>query len=218
MFIGLVPGTEDKLNSLIRGNEEIISLDEVPEFSGIPFVNINGGIPLFDDKVMTEEVFEIYGKQDILGRCTEAFALVCRETMPEEERGSISEIIPTGFKNKEYGFIEGGYVYNRCHLIGFQLTGETANAKNIITGTRYMNIEGMLPIENKIADYVSDTGNHVLYRVTPVFYGLDLVARGVQIEAYSVEDGGRGICLNVFVYNVQPGVYIDYLTGETEEE
>ena len=218
LFIGIVPGAEDKINSIIRGEKAVISLEEIPDFSGIPFIEINGNIPVFDNVNEVSESFETYGERDVLGRCTAAFALIGRETMPDEERESIAEIIPTGFKNREYDFIEGGYVYNRCHLIGFQLTGENANERNIITGTRYMNIEGMLPIENKIADYVSETGNHVLYRVTPVFDGLDLVAKGVQIEAFSVEDEGKDVCLNVFVYNVQPGVFIDYLTGETTEE
>lgn len=217
LFIGIVPGAEDKINSIIRGEKAVISLEEIPDFSGIPFIEINGNIPVFDESDITEESFEVYGELDALGRCTKAFANVSRDTMPEEEREPINEVVPTGFINKEYDFIENGYVYNRCHLIGFQLTGENANERNLITGTRYMNIEGMLPIENKIADYISETGNHVLYRVTPVFEGVDLVAKGVQIEAYSVEDKGEDICLNVFVYNVQPGVFIDYLTGETKK-
>ncbi len=216
VFINVYPGAEDMINDFIRKDKDIISIDEVPEYSGLPFVEINGNKPVFDEIYMTEEPFEIYSDLDILGRCGTAFACVCRETMPEEEREPISSVTPTGFINKEYDFIDQGYVYNRCHLIGFQLTGENANEKNLITGTRYMNIEGMLPIENKVADHVDETGDHVLYRVTPVFDGLDLVAKGVQIEALSVEDNGKGLQLNVFVYNVQPGVDIDYKTGETE--
>ena len=215
LFIGIVPGAEDKINSIIRGEKAVISLEKVPDFSGKPFVEINGNIPVFDNVNEVSESFETYGERDVLGRCTAAFALIGRETMPDEERESIAEIIPTGFKNREYDFIEGGYVYNRCHLIGFQLTGENANTRNLITGTRYMNVEGMLPFENMIADYVKETQNHVLYRVTPIFDGNDLVARGVQLEAKSIEDKGKGICFNVYVYNNQPGIIINYSNGKS---
>ena len=135
--------------------------------------------------------------------------------MPTQERESISQVRPTGWQNAEYDFVDGGYLYNRCHLIGFQLTGENANEENLITGTRYMNVDGMLPFENLVADYIQETDQHVRYRVTPVYEGTDLVARGVQMEALSVEDGGEGVCFNVFVYNVQPGIEIDYATGES---
>ena len=157
---------------------------------------------------------ELYGELDALGRCTATFAVVGTETMPTEERGSIGEVRPTGWKMGKYDFVDGKYLYNRCHLLGFQLTGENANVSNLITGTRYMNVEGMLPFENAVADYVHATGNHVLMRATPVFDGDDLVARGVHMMAESVEDGGDGVAFNVFVYNVQPGVVIDYRTGE----
>ena len=150
-----------------------------------------------------------------MGRCGVTYACVGVEIMPTEERGSIGQVKPTGWVTAKYDFVDGKYLYNRCHLIGFQLTGENANTKNLITGTRYMNTEGMLPFENMIADYVKETENHVLYRVTPIFDGENLVASGVQMEAYSVEDDGEGICFNVYCYNVQPGVVIDYATGKS---
>ena len=153
---------------------------------------------------------------DLLGRCGPAEACVGQELMPTEERGAIGMVKPSGWHTVRYdGVVDGKYLYNRCHLIGYQLTGENANERNLITGTRYLNVEGMLPFENQVADYVEETGNHVLYRSTPVFKGLELVARGVQIEAWSVEDGGAGVCFNVYCYNVQPGVEIDYATGES---
>ncbi|MBO5461599.1 MAG: DNA/RNA non-specific endonuclease, partial [Ruminococcus sp.] len=152
-----------------------------------------------------------------LGRCGEAYANICQELMPTEERGNISSVKPSGWVNAEYDFIDGKYLYNRCHLIGFQLAGENANECNLITGTRYFNVEGMLPFENMIADYVKETENHVLYRVTPIYEGSNLVASGVQMEAKSVEDDGEGILFNVYCYNVQPGVEIDYATGESWE-
>ena len=163
-----------------------------------------------------EEVPE-YSELDELGRCGTEEACVGEETMPTEERGNISSIKPTGWKNKDYDNVDGGRLYNRCHLIGFQLTGENANEKNLITGTRYMNTEGMLPFENMVADYVHETDNHVLYRVTPIFDGDDLVASGVQMEAESVEDDGAGVCFNVYVYNVQPQITINYATGDNWE-
>lgn len=198
------------------------SIPDVPEYSGEPYVVINDNTPEFTQAELTTTAFEEYSPLDELGRCGTAEACVGEETMPTEERESISEVTPTGWENEEYDIVDGGYVYNRCHLIGFQLTGENANEENLITGTRYMNTEGMLPFEDMVAEYVHETENHVLYRVTPVFEGDDLVASGVQMEAESVEDNGEGISFNVYVYNVQPDITIDYATGEnwesTEEE
>lgn len=191
-----------------------LSLEEVPEYTGEPYVVLYNNQPGFDLDDLTTQSFESYSDLDHLGRCGVAFANVGIETMPTEERESISEVKPTGWENNSYEFVDGGYVYNRCHLIGFQLTGENANEQNLITGTRYMNVEGMLPFENLVADYVASTGNHVLYRISPIFDGSNLLASGVEMEAMSVEDEGEGICFHVYVYNVQPGVEIDYATGE----
>ena len=174
--------------------------------------------PDFTEEELTETAYEEYSPLDDLGRCREAEACIGVELMPEEDRGDISDIHPTGWQSVRYENVEGGYLYNRCHLIGFQLSGENDNEKNLITGTRYMNTEGMLPFENMVADYVQETENHVMYRVTPVFEGEDLVASGVQMEAESVEDGGEGICFNVYVYNVQPEIGIDYATGYSWQE
>ncbi len=207
------------LLSLLCGCRSSISLDEIPDYSRNASVEINGGDPFFEDDEITSVAFESYSDLDALGRCGVAFACIGIEIMPTEERGEIASITPTGWEyngisnNNQYDFVENNYVYNRCHLIGFQLAGENDNELNLITGTRYMNIEGMLPYENEVADYVEQTGNHVMYRVTPIFNGLDYVARGVLMEAYSVEDNGRGICFCVYAYNVQPGVTIDYFTG-----
>ena len=189
---------------------------DLPAYDGSPYVYVNDGEPAFtDDERAAAAGTELYGELDALGRCTATFAVVGTETMPTEERGSIGEVRPTGWKMGKYDFVDGRYLYNRCHLLGFQLTGENANVSNLITGTRYMNVEGMLPFENAVADYVHATSNHVLMRATPVFDGDDLVARGVHMMAESVEDGGDGVAFNVFVYNVQPGVVIDYRTGES---
>lgn len=192
-----------------------VALEDVPAFSGAPYVEIDGNQPAFSEAERTAESFETYSALDELGRCGPAFACIGQDLMPTQERESISQVRPTGWQNAEYDFVDGGYLYNRCHLIGFQLTGENANEQNLITGTRYMNVEGMLPFENMVADYVKETGSHVLYRVTPVFEAEELVARGVQMEAWSVEDEGDGVCFNVYVYNNQPGVEIDYRTGES---
>lgn len=205
--------------SLICGCSPIISLDDIPEYQHSAYIEINGGAPFFEDHEITDEAFEHYSELDALGRCGVAFACLGIELMPDEERGEIASITPTGWEyagmsnNNTYDFVENEYVYNRCHLIGHQLAGENDNEKNLITGTRYMNIEGMLPFENQVADYVESTKNHVMYRVTPIFEGLDYVARGVLMEAYSVEDNGRGISFCIYAYNVQPGVTIDYFTG-----
>lgn len=193
---------------------ESVSLDKTPEFSGEPYVVIDDNNPGFTKEDLTEEPFEEYTPLDSLGRCGIAYANICQEIMPTEKRGSIGQVKPTGWQIAKYDFVDGKYLYNRSHLIGFQLAGENANKENLITGTRYMNVDGMLPFENLVADYVHETGNHVLYRVTPIYQGDDLVARGVQMEAMSVEDGGEGVLFNVFVYNNQPGVKIDYATGQ----
>ena len=192
-----------------------ITLDSIPAYDGSPWVELNQNTPNFDPDALTQEAFEEYGPLDSLGRCTTAWANVCQGLMPTEDRESISSVTPTGWINREY---DGEYLYNRCHLIGFQLTGENANEQNLITGTRYLNVEGMLPFENMVADYVKETGNHVLYRVTPIFDEDNLVASGVEMEAQSVEDQGEGICFHVYCYNVQPGVTIDYATGESWPE
>ena len=183
-------------------------LETIPSYQEKPYVVINQNIPAFSESDYTKGVFEEYSKLDSLGRCGVAFANICNEIMPseEEERGTIGMIKPSGWQTVRYnGVVEGNYLYNRCHLIGWQLAGENANKQNLITGTRYMNVEGMLPFENQVADYLKEKKeNHVLYRVTPIFEGNNLVASGVQMEAYSIEDEGKGICFNVYVYNVQP--------------
>lgn len=191
---------------------------DLPQYEGKPYIAVNGNEPEFTSDEINDKYFEIYEPLDRYGRCTVAFACLGKETMPTEERGAIGSVKPSGWHTVKYDFVDGKYLYNRCHLIGFQLSGENANKRNLITGTRYMNVEGMLPFENMVADYIDETGNHVMYRATPVFEGDDLVAKGVQIEGYSVEDEGEGICFNVFCFNVQPGVVIDYTTGESVEE
>ena len=191
-----------------------ISISEIPAYSGSPYVVLNENQPLFTREDMTDESFEYYGELDAWERCTVTFACIGKDLMPTAEREQISQVKPTAWKTTKYNFIDGQNLYNRCHLIGFQLTGENANDRNLITGTRYMNVEGMLPFENMVTDYIKETGNHVLYRVVPVFEGKNLLASGVTMEAYSVEDNGAGICFYIFAYNVQPGVVIDYATGE----
>ncbi len=183
--------------------------------SALTYVELNENQPEFTEADYTTEVFEIYSELDVLGRCGVAYANICKELMPTEEREEIGMIKPSGWQTVKYDCVDGKYLYNRCHLIGFQLAGENANAKNLITGTRYMNVEGMLPFENMVAEYVRDTGHHVLYRITPIYEGANLVASGVQMEGWSVEDEGEGICFNVLVNNMQPGVEIDYATGDS---
>ena len=193
------------------------NLEEVPEFEEHqPYVILNENNPNFNEEDLTTKSFEKYSELDELGRCGVAFANIGRDIMPTEERESIGQVKPTGWQVAKYDCVDGKYLYNRCHLIGYQLTAENANAKNLITGTRYMNVEGMLPFENQVAEYVKETGNHVLYRVTPIFEGNNLVANGVQIEAKSVEDDGDGILFNIYVYNNQPNIEIDYLTGKSK--
>ena len=193
-------------------------LSSIPEYSGNPYVEINDNEPYFSDDEYTTSPFEYYSDLDTLGRCGMAYACVGKDIMPTEERGSIGSVKPSGWQTVKYDCVDGNYLYNRCHLIGYQLTGENANEKNLITGTRYLNVEGMLPFENMVADYVKETDNHTLYRVTPIFTGDNLLADGVLMEAESVEDNGEGISYNVFCYNVQPGVKIDYVTGDSSLE
>lgn len=201
-------------------NETYVSdnytLANIPPYAGEPYTVINDNEPYFtDEDISLEDDYEYYGRLDTYGRCTQAFAKLSKSTMPSEERGSIGMIKPTGWHTVKYDFINGKYLYNRCHLIGYQLAGENANERNLITGTRYLNINGMLPYENETADYINETGGHVLYRVTPVYDGMNLVANGVFMEALSLEDGGEGVKFNVYCYNVQPGVHIDYRNGES---
>ena len=192
------------------------TIEDLPEYNGRNYVVINDDEPYFTDEEKTTESFERYSDLDIYGRCGVAYANVSKELMPTGERGSIGNIRPSGWVVAKYDIVDGKYLYNRCHLIGYQLTGENANAKNLITCTRQMNNVGMLQFENKVANYVNKTKNHVLYRVTPLYDGDNLVAKGVQMEAYSVEDNGKGVKFNVFVYNVQDGIDIDYKTGESK--
>ena len=217
LFIGLIyiSNNVDILNEITVANYN--SIDEIPEYSGQIYVKINNGKPYFTEEDYITESFEKYSDLDEKGRCRVAYANICKEIMPPDgdQRGDISSIKPTGWVQRKYN---GEYLYNRCHLIGHQLSDEDANELNLITGTRYFNVNGMLPFENKVADYIEKhKNNHVLYRVTPIFKGNNKLASGVEIEAYSVEDRGKEICFNVYVYNVQPGITINYETGESEE-
>ena len=189
---------------------------DIPAYAGNSFVILDDNKPAFSkqDRERTD-AFETYSDLDELGRCGVAYANICKELMPTEERGAIGMVKPTGWHTVKYDNVEGKYLYNRCHLIGYQLAGENANEKNLITGTRYLNVTGMLKFEDQVADYVKATDHHVLYRVTPVFEGDNLVATGLEMEAYSVEDCGKGVSFHVFVYNIQPGITIDYATGES---
>lgn len=192
-------------------------LSNIPDYDGKAYVELNGNVPEFSKSEKTySESFEEYGKLDSLGRCTYAVSCIGKDLMPTEKRGSIGSVKPSGWHISKYDFVDGKYLYNRCHLIGYQLTAENANERNLITGTRYLNVEGMLPFENDVADYIEITNNHVYYKVTPIFEGNNLVANGVQMQAYSVEDNGQGISFNVYCYNVQPGVAIDYATGDNQ--
>lgn len=204
-------------NALFIGvtDTRVDALADVPEFSDEPYVIINDNKPDFSDSDLVTESYEYYSSLDSLGRCGVVMACIGTDIMPTKERGEIGMVKPTGWHTVKYDNVDGKYLYNRCHLIGYQLTGENANTKNLITGTRYLNIEGMLPFEDLIAEYVKETENHVIYRVTPIFEGDNLLASGVQMEGYSVEDDGEGICFNVYAYNAQPGITIDYATGES---
>ena len=200
------------------GAGQVISLEDIPAYSGQAYVAVNGNEPSFTEEDLTDSSYEFYSDLDYLGRCGVTEACIVQDLMPTEPRGRISSVKPTGWQVSKYDFVDGQSLYNRCHLIGYQLTAENANRQNLITGTRYLNVTGMLPFENLVADYVRETGNHVLYRVTPIFDGTELVARGVLMEGWSVEDSGQGVCFNVYCYNVQPGVIIDYATGDNELE
>ena len=222
LSLSLLPGcstptqTEQAQQTGSQVSASTLDLSSIPAYTGSPSVEVDENEPQFTDDDKSRSGFEDYSELDSLGRCGVAFALIGEETMPTEERGKIGSIKPSGWHTVRYdGLVEDDYLYNRCHLIGFQLAGENANPKNLITGTRYMNVEGMLPYEEEVADYVHRTDNHVLYRVTPVFEGENLVASGVQMEAWSVEDDGAGVSFNVYCYNVQPGISIDYATGES---
>ena len=211
-------GSKDKVDGPqedLVNNNSYVSLDAIPAYDGKAYVAVNNNEPFFTDSDMITTAFENYSDLDSLGRCGVAYANICKDIMPTEERGKIGMIKPSGWHTVKYDVIKDRYLYNRCHLIGYQLAGENANPKNLITGTRYLNVEGMLPFENLVADYVNNTGNHVLYRVTPMFSGSNLVANGVLIEAKSVEDNGGGILFNVYCYNVQPGVGINYENGDS---
>ena len=215
--VGSVEATDSVIDGINNSNKNYkANLKNIPAFSGKPYYVINGNVPGLKSDNQDVKYFEKYSPLDSLGRCGVAYACLGKETMPTGERGEIGQVKPSGWKTAKYNCVDGKYLFNRCHLIGFQLSGENANNRNLITGTRYMNVEGMLPFENMVADYIKETGNHVLYRVTPIFQGDELVARGVQMEAYSVEDNGDGICFNVYCYNNQPSVKIDYATGNSE--
>ncbi len=211
--------SQNNVEKIIHKTKQNLSqerdLSKIPEFKNNPYIVIENNKPTFSKNEITNESFENYSELDSLGRCGVALACVGKDIMPTEKRGNIGMVKPTGWHTVKYEFVDGKYLYNRCHLIGYQLTGENANERNLITGTRNMNVDGMLPFENIVADYVKETENHVLYRVTPVYEGKNLVASGVRMEGYSVEDRGRGISFNVYCYNAQPGVKIDYRTGDS---
>lgn len=201
-------------SSGVGTSRDVVDISDIPEYSGEAYIAVNDNIPYFDEEYLTTEYFEYYSDLDSLGRCGEAFVNICQDTMPTEPRGSISSIKPSGWHTYKYDFVDGKYLYNRCHLIGYQLAGDNYKT-NLITGTRQFNVDGMLPFENMVADYVKETDNHVAYRVTPMYDGDNLVADGVLMEAESVEDDGDGVMFCIFAYNVQDGVVIDYATGET---
>lgn len=210
---------QDDITSFFKNNiETSYAVDSVPEYFGSEYIIINNNVPEFRESDFTTESFEEYSELDSLGRCGVAFANIGQDLMPTEERGSIGYIKPSGWQTIKYDIVDGKYLYNRCHLIGYQLTGENANPNNLITCTRNMNASVMVKFENDVADYIKETNNHVLYRVTPIFEGDNLLASGVQIEAQSVEDKGKGIQFNVYIYNVQEGISIDYKTGESSLE
>lgn len=220
IILGITTLYNTDANTLSHSNISYsFNIDNVPKYASSPYVIINNNIPNFTEDDYTTNPFEKYSELDSFGRCGVAYANICKEIMPSdsEEREAIGSIKPSGWQTVRYNeLIDGNYLYNRCHLIGYQLAGENANKKNLITGTRYMNVTGMLPFENIVADYIKkNQNNHVLYKVTPIFEGNNLVASGVQMEAYSVEDNGKGICFNIYVYNVQPGISIDYSNGNS---
>ena len=198
-----------------KAKTSAVSTSKIPKYSGSPYIKVHNNVPFFKKSDLTEKVFEKYSKLDALGRCRTAYANICKATMPTEKRGRIGMVKPSGWHTVKYNNVDGKYLYNRCHLIGYQLTAENANERNLMTGTRYLNVNGMLPFENMVADYVKETNNHVLYRVTPMYTDENLLADGVLMEAESVEDKGKGISYCVYVYNVQPGIKIDYETGDS---
>ena len=217
IIASLILNKQENNNAENQSNETTTNynLSNIPEYTDKIYTEINNNIPYFEEKEHTTKAFENYSQLDNLKRCGVAYANICKEIMPAEKRGDISNVKPTGWKQAKY---DGKFLYNRCHLIGYQLAGENANELNLITGTNYFNVEGMLPFENKVAEYIEkNNNNHVLYRVTPDFKGDNKVASGVEMEAYSVEDNGRGISFNVYVYNVQPGITINYQTGESSQ-
>lgn len=198
-----------------KAKTSAVSTSKIPKYSGSPYIKVHNNVPFFKKSDLTKKVFEKYSKLDALGRCRTAYANICKATMPTEKRGRIGMVKPSGWHTVKYNNVDGKYLYNRCHLIGYQLTAENANERNLMTGTRYLNVDGMLPFENMVADYVKETNNHVLYRVTPMYTDDNLLADGVLMEAESVEDKGKGISYCVYVYNVQPGIKIDYETGDS---
>lgn len=206
---------QNEVEDLLAEVPSYASAEELPPYDGNPFVVIDDNVPGFTEEEITDIAYETYSELDLFGRCGPAEACVGQEIMPTEERGSIGQVKPSGWHTVKYDCVDGKYLYNRCHLLGYQLTGENSNERNLITGTRYLNVTEMLPFENMVAEYVKETSNHVMYRVTPVFEGKNLLAAGVEMEAYSVEDEGEGVSFHVFCYNVQPGVEIDYATGES---
>ena len=216
LIVGLYTYYTDESSSYVNSDNNYnydYDISDIDKFNGYNYIELNGNIPVFEE-IDTSKSFENYSELDSLGRAGVAFANVGMDLMPTEKRGSIGMIKPSGWHTIKYDIVDGKYLYNRCHLIGYQLTGENANPKNLITCTRQMNTKGMLDFENKVADYIKSTNNHVLYRVTPVYKDDNLLATGVIIEAKSVEDNGKGILFNVFVYNIQNGIDINYKTGE----
>lgn len=217
--------TQERPEKVVGEKEEPLTkqsisfdINSIPDYSGKAYIAVNNNTPYFTKSELATKSFEHYAALDSLGRCGVAYASIGIDIMPTEERGSIGSVKPSGWHTIKYENVDGKYLYNRCHLIGFQLSGENANERNLITGTRYMNISGMLPFENMVADYVQETRNHVMYRVTPIFEGKNLLASGVLMEGYSVEDDGDGVCFNVFCYNAQPGIKINYANGDSESE
>lgn len=217
VYYGYIQYIDKNKNENNDNNEKVIEsypISNIPDYNGKDYIIINNNEPVFDDLAKTSNSFEVYSELDSLGRCREAYANIGKDLMPTSERDNISYIHPSGWQKDKYDFIEGENLYNRCHLIAYQLTGENDNPKNLITCTRYMNATSMIEFENKVGNYIRKTSNHVLYRVTPVFDEDNLIAKGVQMEALSVEDNGEGIKYNIFVYNIQPNIYIDYKTGK----
>lgn len=225
VFVVIILGTFVYRNYIKKEIKEskvtnIVGLDinNLPEYKGKPYVVINNNEPNFEKSELVTKSFEKYSELDSLKRCGVADSIIGKDLMPTSKRENISSVKPSGWKSIKYNGIDGGSLYNRCHLIGFQLAGENANKRNLITGTRYLNTKGMLPFENMVADYVKEKNHHVRYRVTPIFVGNELVARGVQMEAISIEDNGKAVKFNVYCFNVQPNIEIDYKTGNSRKK